>query len=504
MLIVAPIFLGAWAYSQVDDTVENTKLSYIRAIYWPMLKYSVTQGIAKADIQTARQPAKSVPVLVYHGIVPEDNGSDVTLENFREQMLALKHAGYNTISIYDFVEFIKNGKQLPDKSFLLTFDDGRKDSFYPVDPILQTLEFRAVMYVITAHMHEHEHYYLSFGELERIKKSGRWDLQAHAHEAHSQIIIDKAGNKANFLSHKKWLTPGDLSQAESREETNAEFRIRIRHELAKSKQELQKKLGVDVVSFAFPESDFGQLNKEFPEAPSIVLMETKALYRIAFAQAWKGDNKQNAGDLESFLMRRIEVRPEWGAAELMAALEASRVKDAFFEDSFENSNTGWESFWGKIEVQDGALNIQPAEQGVSAAAMLQGTSFWENYRAAANVQLVRGNTVSIIARRRDSNYVACTFGTDHRVQLEQEVGGQRKVLSIAEDAVPVEEKMDIYIGIYVDGNQAGCLFDNNIVIPVTRIDDRLNQGGIGFKVWSSEVETAQAQVKDVRVQEAQR
>jgi peptidoglycan/xylan/chitin deacetylase (PgdA/CDA1 family) len=42
---------------------------------------------------------------------------------------------------------MKGEKILPKKSFLLTFDDGRKDSFYPVDPVLKKLNYNAVILI---------------------------------------------------------------------------------------------------------------------------------------------------------------------------------------------------------------------------------------------------------------------------------------------------------------------------------------------------------------------
>ncbi len=73
--------------------------------------------------------ALSVPVLLYHGIVPESDRFSITEEVFKDQMFALKKAGYSTITLNEFYGFIHEGKSLPDKSFLLTFDDGRLDSY---------------------------------------------------------------------------------------------------------------------------------------------------------------------------------------------------------------------------------------------------------------------------------------------------------------------------------------------------------------------------------------
>jgi len=42
-------------------------------------------------------------------------------------------------------------KELPEKSFLLAFDDGVKSSYYNTDTLLRALDYNAVMYIITKH-----------------------------------------------------------------------------------------------------------------------------------------------------------------------------------------------------------------------------------------------------------------------------------------------------------------------------------------------------------------
>ena len=72
--------------------------------------------------------ARSIPVLLYHGIIIGDSNStikspdgiNIPLNEFEEQMFALKKAGYQTVSMEDFQAFMRGEKQLPEKSFLLT------------------------------------------------------------------------------------------------------------------------------------------------------------------------------------------------------------------------------------------------------------------------------------------------------------------------------------------------------------------------------------------------
>ena len=97
----------------------------------------------------------AIPVLLYHGIGPESafsNPSDapygIGTEDFAKQMTLIEHAGYQTIDLQTFIDFV-GGKpvDLPPRPLLLTFDDARADSWTGADSILRKLHFNAVMFV---------------------------------------------------------------------------------------------------------------------------------------------------------------------------------------------------------------------------------------------------------------------------------------------------------------------------------------------------------------------
>ncbi len=158
--------------------------------------------------------AHDVPVLLYHGIVEHPDRFSMTPETFKDQMFALKRAGYHTVSIDDFHQFMQGNKTLPDKSFLLTFDDGREDSYYGADPVLHALGFSAVMFVATADSLETpdspKSYYLHTPLLHLMVESGRWEIGSHAIQQPFGPggFIPIASNPTtlgNFLSNKMWL-----------------------------------------------------------------------------------------------------------------------------------------------------------------------------------------------------------------------------------------------------------------------------------------------------------
>ncbi len=120
----------------------------------------------------AKLPAdrSTIPVLVYHGIGPQSDFSNeadasygVDVEDFATQMTEIRHAGYQTVDLQTFLDFV-GGKavDLPPRPLLLTFDDGRADSWTGADGILRELHFNAVMFVDVGRVDHRDPEYLTW------------------------------------------------------------------------------------------------------------------------------------------------------------------------------------------------------------------------------------------------------------------------------------------------------------------------------------------------------
>ncbi len=69
-------------------------------------------------------------------------------QDFARQMALLNHAGYETITLDEFVRFMRREDlSLPPRPLLLTFDGARLDSWTGSDGILRELDLNAVLFV---------------------------------------------------------------------------------------------------------------------------------------------------------------------------------------------------------------------------------------------------------------------------------------------------------------------------------------------------------------------
>jgi peptidoglycan/xylan/chitin deacetylase (PgdA/CDA1 family) len=190
-------------------------------------------------------------VLAYHGINGRDDGYSVSQRTFAAQMEMLRQAGFHTVSIAQYNAFQHGDVSgLPPRPILITFDDGRFDSFRGADRVLAREQFRATMFVITGDIASRNPFYLNWTELHRMRNSGRWDIQPHAYRGHTEIAVDGRGDQAPFYARRRWLRS-------TGEETFAAFQRRVGSDLFTLAGQFRAQ-GIPVYSIAVPYGDYGQ------------------------------------------------------------------------------------------------------------------------------------------------------------------------------------------------------------------------------------------------------
>ncbi len=439
--------------------------------------------------ETVSGEAKSVPVLVYHGIVTgaSRNEEELSLEVFKEQLFALKRAGYRTITLREYREALMNGKAVPEKSFVLTFDDGRKDSYYPVDPILAALDYTAVMFVITNTLtpEKPSPYYLSLGELRAMQKTGRWELESHGHDDHLPIVTSAKGDKGRFMSNKKWLA------TEARLETDTEYRDRITADLKRAKNELRDAFGIEAFAYALPGGDYGHRDNNFSEADTVIGEVVREVYPMTFYQFGRDARIGYArtdllnGDPGRFFFRRIKVTANTSAASLLATIDASRIKSLPYRELFEHTEN-WISAWGNTTLSDQSLLVESVLPGNGASVFLDGAADWQDYRFDASLQLQSGKSFDLLVRSKDgANFAGCTFER-FGVQLFVVSGGVNKtVASIAIPGLDPSQWNDV--GIEVKDHVVTCRSKGRLALKYT-VGTGEAIGGPGLRVFTESQE----------------
>jgi peptidoglycan/xylan/chitin deacetylase (PgdA/CDA1 family) len=181
-----------------------------------------------------RQPDTkgSVIVLCYHRF--EDRPKDsmaVTPAAFESEMKALGENGFTVISMQDFLAWRRGEKSIPEKSCLITIDDGYRSGHDVAWPILKKFGYPFTMFIYTAFVKGGAlagGASLSWQELAEMRDAGV-DIQSHTVN-HQNLRIKKGKYQSQFPSYEDWL----------------------RNETAGSKRLLESQLGISVQALAYP------------------------------------------------------------------------------------------------------------------------------------------------------------------------------------------------------------------------------------------------------------
>lgn len=205
--------------SSTTPTPENTTTSPLKPTRQPT--QTPTTYLTSTPTITALAPAAvSAPILLYHHI-SNTGGSyryAVSKENFRKQMKLLSDLGFHTVTISELVDAVSSGSSLPEKSIILTFDDGFMDVYENAFPILQEFGFIATTYIIAGVIDSDLSYgYMQPQQLNELAQAG-WEIGNHS------------------------LTHTDLKDP----------KLDLNTELDHSREILEEKIGIEIHSFAYP------------------------------------------------------------------------------------------------------------------------------------------------------------------------------------------------------------------------------------------------------------
>lgn len=212
--------------------------------------------VALSTAETARfraLPARpgAVPVLVWHGIDDARDGYSTSRRAFARQIALLRRLGYTAIGTRQWAAFrAGRGAGLPARPILLTFDDGRLDSYRGADRVLERAGMRAAIFVITGQIERRSPFYLTWRELHRMVASGRWDVEPHAHDGHREITIAPDGRQAGFYAARSF------TRSRGRE-TTAAWEARVAGDLFALRERFAAQ-GLAPHAFAVPYGDYGQ------------------------------------------------------------------------------------------------------------------------------------------------------------------------------------------------------------------------------------------------------
>lgn len=151
---------------------------------------------------------KGAIVLTYHSVDDFDDEYTVSKETFEWQLDAIENAGLRVISVSELDQMLEKG-EVADKTVILTFDDGRKDNFTNLFPILLERKIPATIFSITGIIGgEYQGKgravpMLSESDMQRMQDSGVIDFEPHTitHPKLTQVSLEEVRHEVKGSKH---------------------------------------------------------------------------------------------------------------------------------------------------------------------------------------------------------------------------------------------------------------------------------------------------------------
>ncbi|HWI50512.1 MAG TPA: polysaccharide deacetylase family protein [Symbiobacteriaceae bacterium] len=117
-----------------------------------------------------------VPVLMYHEITPGPNSLYVAPEELAGHLKWLKDNGYTAITMKQLYDYYTEGKAVPEKPVVLTFDDSYSSYYWNALPLLKEYGWPGTLFVITGSLGETGH--MTWDQVREAARQGT-ELGAH-------------------------------------------------------------------------------------------------------------------------------------------------------------------------------------------------------------------------------------------------------------------------------------------------------------------------------------
>jgi peptidoglycan/xylan/chitin deacetylase (PgdA/CDA1 family)/UDP-N-acetylglucosamine:LPS N-acetylglucosamine transferase len=277
------------AINIIDETPEN----FIEQKVYEMVEKEfnlekIVDSIEKIYQHTFVEKHKyEIPILMYHRVISDkkDAGSHgifVYIEQFEDHLKILKEKGFETITFEDLKNiglskrFDKNKKYI-----ILTFDDGYKDNFENVLPLLRKYKMKAVIYLTN-------------------QTYNVWDVENFKNRK-SGILSDK---KFELMNKNEILEIQNSGLVEFGGHTVTHHSLKdlnfesAKNEIMANKFYLEEFLGKKLISFSYPYGEFSNEVKNF--------LEKESDFKFATTTDYSGFCISD----DVFAIRRIAVMPK--------------------------------------------------------------------------------------------------------------------------------------------------------------------------------------------------
>ncbi len=474
--------------------------------FFQPLKIRIRKAVFKPPVTSPVRVAREFVALAYIGVEdsPAPGSPNVSTDMFKEQMRLLAEGGYNPITLQDVRDFYKEGRLLPHRAVLITFEQTKRGTYNAVREILQSRKWPAVMGVNTLAVRGMNQETLIWHHLREMKALGYWDLAAESHLGFNAIETAPYDAEATFFTSPMWIA------AENRYETREEFEKRIAGDHATVVADFERETKSRPLAFFFPLGNYGQYDERAQMVRAVNLGQVERHYDLGFIVGMLALNSESSDPRR---LNRLLVNPSWSPNAFISMI------DSFWPRPWTEANgrsavynaASWLGDWGEVVARNDVLvlkAVQPldlfdtdgaADGTTGAKAWLVGSDTFKDGTVSFLFNMRHGRFGVYLRSTNRGEYVF--VGIDERgyVSARQKLQDVDELI-LGMDTLPTD--------VSVSHNLSVTLRDNLMFVHV---DGKLMFGGrvllrgashaglIGASVWDPLVGVASTEIISTRI-----
>jgi hypothetical protein len=183
-----------------------------------------------------RNKKNGLTVLMYHKTIDTGNTDllTVTRRQLEEHFQFLVSEGYNCVSLQEVINHVSTGSPLKKKPLILTFDDGYKNNFTVLYPLLQQYKLKAVIFLVPGYIKKAEANGMEYMTTKEIQSMHpaivEFGLHTFDHKSYNSLNLDEI--EQDVIKTKKWLENFQIDYLPAHCYTYGEFPKKDKDKLA--------------------------------------------------------------------------------------------------------------------------------------------------------------------------------------------------------------------------------------------------------------------------------
>jgi len=452
--------------------------------WWFPARMLLQHFVYSRDGQKIERDSYVFAALAYEGI--SDLTNEVSLALFKDQFRALRAAGFVSISLEDVRDLVVNGKPLPRKAVLMTFDQSRKSSYFDVRSVLREANWKAVMFLWTKPIEDEDPSALRWPYVRSMVRSRFWELGAQSHNGFAQVPADASGRMGNYLTTPAWLA--DKKSYEPFED----FKKRIADDHRQCISLIQGGARSKPNAYAYPYGDFGQYDERAVVTRRLNLDYVGNYYDLGFIS---GNLALNTRNSDRRRLHRLIVKPEWNGRELVERLaKAWPNEDGYASIQAVTAPYSWIVDWGETTILTNSISLFAPRQLTGAKMWLNGSDLCRDFSAKISFRLSSGQ-LGVFLRASPDEEAYMYLGVDHRTAWVRQKYPGLEPFTLASGPMRSDlsqiNELEIHLRdrvcfVNLNGRH---LFKEHIAVHGKR-----NPGMLGLSVWDPEKGKARAEI----------